>query len=85
MDLFYDSLASLENHALKAQRIHFHQFMVEIHKRNHALQHPPDGTLEHAQADVLLSIARDIARESRILCFDEFQVRSPFRAPLKDV
>ncbi|KAG0152018.1 hypothetical protein CROQUDRAFT_86235 [Cronartium quercuum f. sp. fusiforme G11] len=73
MDLFYDSLPSLGNVALPAQRIHFHQFMVEVHKRNHALQYPTDGTADHVQVDVLVSIARDLARESRILCFDEFQ------------
>lgn len=74
MDLFYDSLPSLRNPALPARRIHFHQFMSEVHKRNHALQHHTDGTENHSQTDVLVTIAKEIARECRILCFDEFQV-----------
>ncbi|EGG04455.1 uncharacterized protein MELLADRAFT_49185 [Melampsora larici-populina 98AG31] len=74
MDLFYDSLPSLSNPTLPARRIHFHQFMSEVHKRNHALQYRTDGTENHSQTDVLVTIAKEIARECRILCFDEFQV-----------
>ncbi|MBW0461666.1 hypothetical protein O181_001381 [Austropuccinia psidii MF-1] len=72
MDFLYESLNNLNNHSiLPSKRIHFHQFMVDVHKRNHALQ----TTSEHAgQADILVTIGKEIAREAKILCFDEFQV-----------
>lgn len=70
MDLFYDSLPKRKG--LTSRRVHFHQFMIDVHKKNHELssKHGP-------QADVIVPIAREVARDSRILCFDEFQVRGP--------
>jgi predicted ATPase len=76
MDSFYESLKNLPNQAsLPAKRIHFHQFMVDIHKRNHKLQSELHRDGQLGQADVLITIAREIAQECKVLCFDEFQVR----------
>lgn len=60
MDLFCASLpASL------ARRRHFHRFMQEVHQHLGRLQH---------QLSPLEQIARAIARETRVLCFDELYV-----------
>ena len=49
----------------KKRRLHFHRFMQDIHHRLRELQGQPDP---------LHIIARDIARQVRLLCLDEFQV-----------
>lgn len=52
----------------RKQRLHFNAFMADIHARIHALraQGGIDDPIPHA--------ARAIAKEARLLCFDEFQV-----------
>jgi cell division protein ZapE len=60
MDLFYRSLA-IE----KKRRIHFHRMMRDVHSRLQAI-----GDVE----DPLDHVAADIARETHVLCFDEFYV-----------
>lgn len=52
------------------RRVHFHAFMEDVHKRTHQMSktHKPGQ-------DVIVPIARQLARETKILCFDEFQVR----------
>ncbi|KAI8459623.1 AFG1-like ATPase [Phakopsora pachyrhizi] len=75
MDMFYDSLPNLRNDKLTFRRIHFHQFMFNIHNLNH--QHQKDSSVRNmsfSQSEILELISRRIAIESRILCFDEFQV-----------
>ena len=62
MDLLFESVR-----VARKRRVHFHQFMLEIHARLHKLQH------ERAD-DVLPRLARDIAEETWLLCFDEFHV-----------
>lgn len=60
MDLFFESLA------IEAKRrIHFHRMMREVHQRRKAL-----GNVR----DPLDKIAAGIARNTRVLCFDEFFV-----------
>ena len=65
MDLFYETLPS--NISSKT-RIHFHNFMQDVHKRMHVvkMQHGND-------IDALPLVAADIASKSSVLCFDEFQ------------
>ena len=60
MDLFYSSLP--EGVAL---RLHFHRFMARLHK---------ELNLSSGQADPLKNIAKQLAGECRVLCFDEFFV-----------
>jgi len=63
MDLFF------ENAPIPVKRrVHFNAFMVETHARIHA-EREKAGT-----ADPIPPVARQIAREAVLLCFDEFQV-----------
>lgn len=66
MDLFY---ATTPQH-LPKKRIHFHQFMQQIHKRSHQLKIEH----KHDDLDIIPLLAAEIAQDSTILCFDEFQV-----------
>lgn len=49
----------------RKRRIHFHRFMQEIH---HGLRK------RQGQAEPLARIARDLAREARLVCLDEFHI-----------
>ena len=60
MDVFFDSLPGKDK-----QRIHFHRFMARVHA---ALKAMP------STRDPLPEIARDWAKQCRVLCFDEFFV-----------
>jgi len=60
MDLFFETLA-IE----RKRRAHFHRIMKDVHERLRAL-----GDIE----DPLAEVARDMAAETRVLCFDEFFV-----------
>ena len=51
------------------RRAHFHEFMLDIHSRLHRAR-SSSGYSE----DPLPKIGRQIRDESRVLCFDEFQV-----------
>lgn len=53
----------------RKRRAHFHGFMIDVHKRMHAYK-VSKGTKYDAVPDV----ARDLAREAWLLCFDEMQV-----------
>lgn len=67
MDLFYDTLPGNIRADAKT-RIHFHNFMQDVHRRMHVvkMQHGND-------IDALPLVAADIAKQSSVLCFDEFQ------------
>jgi len=60
MDLFYETVAEQ-----KKTRTHLHQFMQEIDAQLRRLQ---------GQANPLQKIAAAIAKDTRLLCFDEFVV-----------
>lgn len=74
MDLFFENIT-----IKKKKRIHFHDFMIDIHKRIHmnkiAKSYTKDGAAnkEHHENGIK-RIARDILEESSLICFDEFQV-----------
>lgn len=60
MDLFHASLP-----AGVALRLHFHRFMAMVHR---------ELARESGKSEPLQLIARRLAREHRVLCFDELQV-----------
>lgn len=68
MDLFYNTLP---DGIKRKRRVHFHSFMIDVHKRIHEAkkQLGLDG------GDPIAPVARDLASEAYVLCFDEFQVR----------
>jgi cell division protein ZapE len=49
----------------RKRRIHFHRFMQEIHREMHR---------RTGQADPLGAIAREFARDTRLICLDEFHI-----------
>lgn len=64
-DLFSATLPS----SITKRRVHFHEFMNECHSRLHEARKRSDYA-----GDPLVQIGRTIRQESRVLCFDEFQV-----------
>lgn len=66
MDLFYETLPM---NVQSKERIHFHNFMLNCHKRAHALKAAHGNSF-----DAIPFIAADIAARASVLCFDEFQV-----------
>lgn len=65
MDLFYDTLPmSIRS----KKRIHFHNFMQDVHKQLHKFK------MEHGNDfDAIPFVAADLAEKATVLCFDEFQ------------
>jgi len=73
MDMFYDTCKSVDD----KERVHFHKFMLDVHKRIHRLkqiQPKIKTTLGSQPFDPFVPIAVEISKESWLLCFDEFQV-----------
>jgi cell division protein ZapE len=60
MDCFYDSVPYR-----RKKRIHFHAFMQQIHR---------DLEQYKGESDPVVKVAEQIARTTRLLCFDEFHV-----------
>lgn len=60
MDVFYACVPYK-----RKRRIHFHKFMAEVHHEMKVLA---------AAKDPLLALADNIAKSTRLLCFDEFHV-----------
>lgn len=69
MDLFYQTLPPSIK---RKRRVHFHAFMIDVHKRVHAV----NVERGYVGGDQVLPVARDLANEAYVLCFDEFQVAS---------
>ena len=68
MDLFFDG-APIE----RKRRVHFHEFMGEVHGRIDKFRKTPAA--DRDGDDPLPPIAADIAEAAWLLCFDEFEVR----------
>lgn len=68
MDLFYNTLP---NNIRRKRRVHFHSFMIDVHKRIHEAK----KEMGHNGGDPIVLVARDLAQEAYVLCFDEFQAR----------
>ncbi|KAH7693660.1 Protein C30F12.2, partial [Aphelenchoides avenae] len=68
MDMFFES-ASME----RKDRVHFHSFMQDFHKRLHELKTGGTSILDKYD-DPVLRIVDSIIDRSVLMCFDEFQV-----------
>lgn len=64
MDLFFTSL-----NVQRKRRIHFHEFMLDVHARLHEARKRQEG-------DPIVPVAAAIAEEIRVLCFDELVVNN---------
>ena len=60
MDAFYGCLPYI-----RKKRVHFHAFMSDIHQRLNNLKN---------QENPVMALSAQIAREVRVLCFDEFHI-----------
>ncbi len=74
MDLFFET-APVE----RKRRVHFHAFMLEVHQRRHDWRRERGPALERRRRrddedDPIPPIARGLADEAWLLCFDEFHV-----------
>ncbi|KPP79866.1 lactation elevated protein 1-like, partial [Scleropages formosus] len=72
MDMFY-----LHVETDKKKRVHFHGFMLDVHKRIHRLKQslPKRKAGKMAKSyDPIAPVAMEISEEACLLCFDEFQV-----------
>ncbi|WP_455477830.1 cell division protein ZapE [Bartonella sp. B10] len=68
MDLFFSCLPQTSK-----RRAHFNDFMADLHERiNVYRQTSKRGKVVHS--DPILAVAKDLAQEAQILCFDEFSV-----------
>ncbi|MDP2333625.1 MAG: cell division protein ZapE [Reyranella sp.] len=69
MDLFFADAP-----VARKRRVHFHEFMLEVQERLHRRREKLAAEGAPPEADTIVPIAREIATETRLLCFDEFQV-----------
>lgn len=68
MDLFYDCLPE----SINKRRVHFHEFMIEVH--DYINTRSDDDSVIGIVDQALPSLAGIIASKSNVLCFDEFHV-----------
>ncbi|MEO1248531.1 MAG: cell division protein ZapE [Pseudomonadota bacterium] len=73
MDLFFET-ATIE----KKRRVHFHEFMLEVHDRLHIWRKERSSEEARARgqniADPMPILAKDLINQCWLLCFDEFHV-----------
>ena len=76
MDLFFNN-----TDIAAKRRVHFHEFMAETHDRIASWRAADEKTRRRHKAhnrrapdDPMPPVARDIAEDTTLLCFDEFQV-----------
>lgn len=65
MDLFMSCLPS----SIPARRVHFHEFMIEVHHYLHLANMDGRGV-----SGALPRFAAELVKDTRVLCFDEFYV-----------
>lgn len=68
MDLFYGCLPE----GMSKQRMHFHEFMIEVHDYIHSRR--SEDMINGAVDQALPSLGEIIFQRSQVLCFDEFYV-----------
>lgn len=69
MDLFFDHV-EIE----AKQRVHFHAFMQEVHRRLHAFREAQKAGKVPGNKDGIEALSRVITERAWLLCFDEFHV-----------
>lgn len=68
MDMFFDTVPP----GMTKRRVHFHEFMIGVHDYLHKARLA--GKSGAGADSALLAFARELARDVRLLCFDEFHV-----------
>ena len=68
MDFFFEA-----SPVVRKRRVHFHEFMLDVHERIHAVRQDMKRG-EHAGEDPTRLVADALADEAWLLCFDEFHV-----------
>jgi len=68
MDLFFEA-SPVE----RKRRAHFHEFMLDVHERVHAVREKMKIG-EHEGQDPIRLVAEQLAEKAWLLCFDEFHV-----------
>ncbi len=66
MDLFCEEVE------VDKRRVHFHEFMIEVHDYLH--KHRQSKKSDEGADQALLDFAKDISKSINLLCFDEFHV-----------
>jgi len=69
MNMFYDKV-KVQN----KKRIHFHEWMIDVHSRLHKKQKGSSSNTDKTADDLVEQVAADMMKEAWLLCFDEFQV-----------
>lgn len=69
MDLFYEVIP-----IQRKKRVHFNNFMIDIHKRLHRLKSLSKGSSKTVGVNIMEQITNELMEEAYLLCFDEFQV-----------
>ncbi len=75
MDLFFSAVPLAEK-----RRVHFHEFMDEMHAGIAAFRRSAQG--KAANADPVAAVTRPLLQSTRLLCLDEFQVQDITNAML---
>jgi cell division protein ZapE len=68
MDFFFDA-----SPVLRKRRVHFHEFMIDVHDRVHAFRQQMK-TGAHQNVDPIVHVGNELAEQAWLLCFDEFHV-----------
>lgn len=74
MDLFFTSVDGVNK-----RRVHFHEFMDEMHTAIAAFRKSERG---NSNADPIAAVVKPVIAETRLLCFDEFHVNDITNAML---
>ncbi len=67
MDLFFEAAPLTAK-----RRVHFHEFMDEMHEAIRAFRASPRGKADNA--DPIAAVTKPLIQDLRLLCLDEFQV-----------
>lgn len=69
MDLFFETTTIQDR-----KRVHFHAFMLEVHKRLHNYREAVKAGKAKETTEPLAALSRVITDQAWLLCFDEFHV-----------